>query len=471
MRHGSLFSGIGGFDLAAEWCGWENVFHCEWNTFGQKVLKHHFPKSISYNDITKTDFTIHRGDIDIISGGFPCQPYSSAGKRLGKEDERHLWPEMLRAIREIQPSWVVGENVRGLTNWNGGLVFDEVQSDLEAEGYEVLPFLLPACAVNAPHRRDRIWFIAYSNRFRQPRKEYGENESRWTSKESEEWFASNTNGNGFNERNSAYEVGSTNGRLDALSNINKSVGNGNATDTNSYGQQQEWGYDRSSQDVNGSDNAELRSANTKDIDRCSTNGDTKNQSKTNNGTCIKGIYEKDKTSRSNGVCGMDKNIGQSKGNIGENEFKINEGRTLVQEGQSGLQLSDNRGLDRVKKTLSSSKGNGLQNDISGVNRLERNATNTKSKGLLGLHETRFEDDINGENSKLWRGFTRHNKEINFINFPTQSPICGGDDGLPRELDGITFSKWRQESIKAYGNAIVPQVAYQIFKSICLYQNI
>ena len=152
MRHGSLFSGIGGFDLAAEWCGWENVFHCEWNTFGQKVLKHHFPKSISYNDITKTDFTIHRGDIDIISGGFPCQPYSSAGKRLGKEDERHLWPEMLRAIREIQPSWVVGENVRGLTNWNGGLVFDEVQSDLEAEGYEVLPFLLPACAVNVrPH--------------------------------------------------------------------------------------------------------------------------------------------------------------------------------------------------------------------------------------------------------------------------------------------------------------------------------
>ena len=163
MRHGSLFSGIGGFDLAAEWCGWENVFHCEWNFFGQKVLKHHFPKSISYNDITKTDFSIHRGAIDILSGGFPCQPYSSAGKRLGKEDERHLWPEMLRAIREIQPSWVVGENVRGLTNWNGGLVFDEVQSELEIEGYEVLPFLLPACAVGTPHRRDRIWFIAHSD--------------------------------------------------------------------------------------------------------------------------------------------------------------------------------------------------------------------------------------------------------------------------------------------------------------------
>ena len=162
MRHGSLFSGIGGFDLAAQWMGWENVFHCEWNEFGQKVLKYYWPKAISYHDITKTDFTIHRGQIDILTGGFPCQPYSAAGKRLGKEDERHLWPEMLRAIREIQPTWVVGENVLGLVNWNGGLVFDEVQTDLEAEGYEVQPYVLPAVSVNAPHRRDRVWFVAYS---------------------------------------------------------------------------------------------------------------------------------------------------------------------------------------------------------------------------------------------------------------------------------------------------------------------
>lgn len=144
FTHGSLFSGIGGFDLAAEWAGWENIFHCEINPFGQKVLSYYWPNSIKYHDITKTDFTIHRGTIDVLTGGFPCQPYSQAGKRLGKEDERHLWPEMLRAIREIQPRWVVGENVRGLITWNGGMVFDEVQADLEAEGYEVLPFLLPA---------------------------------------------------------------------------------------------------------------------------------------------------------------------------------------------------------------------------------------------------------------------------------------------------------------------------------------
>ena len=122
MKHGSLFSGIGGFDLAAQSVGWENVFHCELNPFGQKILKYYWPKAISYADIKETDFTIHRGTIDIITGGFPCQPYSAAGKRLGKEDDRHLWPEMLRAIREIQPTWIVGENVRGLTNWNGGMV-------------------------------------------------------------------------------------------------------------------------------------------------------------------------------------------------------------------------------------------------------------------------------------------------------------------------------------------------------------
>ena len=122
MTHGSLFSGIGGFDLAAQWLGWENIFHCEINPFCQIVLKYHFPNSIQHHDITKTDFTIYRGRIDVLTGGFPCQPFSVAGKQLGTEDDRHLWPEMLRVIREVAPEWIVGENVRGLVNWSGGLV-------------------------------------------------------------------------------------------------------------------------------------------------------------------------------------------------------------------------------------------------------------------------------------------------------------------------------------------------------------
>lgn len=162
MKHLGLFEGIGGFSLAARWMGWETLAWCEWNEFGQKVLKHHFPEAEGFGDIVKTDFTKYANRIDVLTGGFPCQPYSIAGERKGKKDERHLWPEMLRAIREIQPCWVVGENVRGLINWSGGLVFDEIQNDLEAQGYEVFPVLLPAFAKNADHERYRIWFIAYS---------------------------------------------------------------------------------------------------------------------------------------------------------------------------------------------------------------------------------------------------------------------------------------------------------------------
>jgi len=163
MTHGSLFSGIGGFDLAAQWMGWENKFHCEWNEFGQRVLHHYWPDAELFTDITKSDFTKYANTIDVLTGGFPCQPYSAAGKRLGKEDDRHLWPQMCRAIREIAPHYVVGENVRGLTNWNGGMVFEEVCTDLENLGYQVAPFIIPASAVNAPHRRERVWFVAYAN--------------------------------------------------------------------------------------------------------------------------------------------------------------------------------------------------------------------------------------------------------------------------------------------------------------------
>lgn len=142
--------------------GWENKFHCEWNEFGQKVLNYYWPNAISYEDIDSTDFKIWRGIIDVLSGGFPCQPYSHAGRRKGKEDNRHKWPQMLRAIREIQPTWIVGENVYGLINWSNGLVFEEVQVDLENEGYAVTSYILPACGVNAEHKRERIWFVAHA---------------------------------------------------------------------------------------------------------------------------------------------------------------------------------------------------------------------------------------------------------------------------------------------------------------------
>ena len=159
----SLFAGIGGFDLAAEWMGWETKVQVEIDEWCRKVLAKNFPHAKRYADITEFDGTPYRGAIDLVCGGFPCQPYSSAGKRLGTEDERHLWPEMLRVIREVAPRWVVGENVHGLLTWNGGLVLNEVLTDLEAADYTALPpFVLPACGINAPHRRNRVWIIAHA---------------------------------------------------------------------------------------------------------------------------------------------------------------------------------------------------------------------------------------------------------------------------------------------------------------------
>jgi len=278
------------------------VFHCEWEEFPRKVLKHYWPKAISYGDITKTDFTIHRGRIDILTGGFPCQPYSAAGKRLGKEDDRHLWPQMLRTIREVQPRWVVGENVRGLVNWNGGLVFDEVQADLETEGYEVQPFLLPAAAVGAPHRRDRIWFVAY--------------------------------------------------RKDG------------------------------------------------------------------------GLQRETKQEQENGA--------------GKREFyEYRQGRS-----EMGGEYS---GLSNARPTPDT--------DID--KRCERRMHQTKREAT-----ERYSGTFNSRNGRgAWE------------NFPTQPPVRSRNDGISSRLGGITFPKWRNESIKAGGNAIVPQVALQIFKAIQEYETL
>jgi DNA (cytosine-5)-methyltransferase 1 len=380
MRHGSLFSGIGGFDLASEWMGWENVFHCEWNPFGQKVLNHYWPKAITYHDITKTDFTIHRGAIDIITGGFPCQPYSSAGKRLGKEDERHLWPQMLRAIREIQPTWVVGENVRGLTNWNGGLVFDEVQSELEAQGYEVTPFLLPACAVNAPHRRDRIWFVAFKNpngngwSSNIGQSQSCEREQRDTSAGDNEPIYTN-NEEAFNATNSDLlrrdkcinydEVNTSEGWLDAFSNIDKGTINGNATNTNSS---------------------------------------SKKSPRTSN------------------------------------SINCNRSNNNAEQEQWGESTKQHIGCYNVSIYAANSNSIGQEYALE-----------------------------NGELER--RRFRKSNKRNAWNSFPSVSPICDGNDGISDRLDGITFPKWRQESIKAGGNAIVPQVVHQIFKAIEQYNEL
>lgn len=323
MLHISLFSGIRGFDLAAEWMGWTNIVSCEINDFGNKVLEHYWPNAYHHRDVkTLTLETINeqlwqnwRTDDVILTGGFPCQPYSSAGKRKGKEDERHLWPEMLRVIREIKPSYIVGENVAGLLSWSGGLVFDEVHFDLEAEGYEVQAVVIPAAAVNAPHGRDRVWVVA---------------------------------------RNSK--------------------SNGNAK--------------------------------------------------------IKQVCE-GKDTNTIGICNYDAPHSNSDG---------------LHTSDCGDEKQPSEGRLNAQRDIEQSNVNG---DVA----------NTMRNGSSSRHRYN-----NGKVSKA-HGFEAFNCPGNWENFPTVSPVCSRNDGLSHQLDGITFSKWRRESIKAAGNAVVPQVVYEIFKAI------
>jgi DNA (cytosine-5-)-methyltransferase len=341
MNHASLFSGIGGAELAAAWMGWQNLFHCEISEFPRRVLEYWFPYSVSYEDITTTDFSSWRGKVDILTGGFPCQPFSMAGKRLGAEDDRYLWPHMLRAIREIQPTWVVGENVVGLTTMVqpgeevevGGqaslfeenyrtreeqtYTIEEICQGLEQAGYSVQPFVVPACAVGAPHRRDRVWIVAH--------------------------------------------------RADA-----------------------------------GVEDLRKRQVDT-DEPRAAAN------------TALRG------------------SVAQQTDNPAKRERR---------------------------------KDNGQQS--------QRREPSKRADGLLGISFPIAHPDSNGQqdwnangeqNIQSGHGFKTLCCKTSWTDFPTQSPICGRDDGLSLGLVDITFPKWRAESVKALGNAIVPQVIYEIFKAI------
>lgn len=313
FTHGSLFSGIGGPEIAAEEMGWKNMFHCEINPFGRKILDYWFPNSKSYEDITKTNFTEWRGKM----------------------------PEMLRAIREIQPDWVVGENVAGILSMvqpgsetalgreeslfgevdrkrilhRQEYVVETVCNDLEREGYFVQPVVIPACAVGAPHRRDRVFFIAH--------------------------------------------------RADA------------------------------------------------------------------------------------GVKGMQRKW----------EDNILSGRTAS--------YSQCPGSGQVQQEIQSEQSNGHSFDSNGG---EWDAPYSSSEGLSTLRfptsiEKKKWENEDGCSVQPAGNVRRASFAERWKNFPTQSPVCSRDDGISTRLDGIAFSKWRQESIKAYGNAIVPQVMYEIFQAI------
>lgn len=159
MRHLDLFSGIGGFALAARWMNWQTVQFVEIDPFCQAVLKKNFKGVPIHGDIKTFDGTNYFERVDIISGGFPCQPFSKAGKRKGKLDDRFLWPEMLRVISEVKPLWIVGENVTGILS----MEFEKMLIQMEDQGYRAEVYIIPACAIGATHQRDRVWIVANSS--------------------------------------------------------------------------------------------------------------------------------------------------------------------------------------------------------------------------------------------------------------------------------------------------------------------
>ena len=164
MKVLDLFSGIGGFSLGLERAGMETVAFCENDKFCQKVLAKHWPGVPIHDNIEDLDGREYKGTIQLVCGGFPCQPYSVAGDQRGAADDRALWPEMLRVIREVEPVWIIGENVPGIIN----MELDNVLSDLEGEGYSCQTFVIPACGVDAKHKRDRVWIVAHTPSSRQP---------------------------------------------------------------------------------------------------------------------------------------------------------------------------------------------------------------------------------------------------------------------------------------------------------------
>lgn len=379
MTHASLFSGIGAAELAATWMGWPNLFHCEIDKFCNSILHYWFPYSKAYEDIRKTDFTEWRGSVDVLTGGFPCQPFSLAGRRKGAEDDRYLFPEMLRAISEIQPAWVVGENVAGLITMvqpgsetdmgTTGNIFSEshlyrkeqryvlsdIISSLGRVGYEVQPFVIPACAVGAPHRRDRIWIVAHRTDKR------SENQQKRT-------VVADT-------------VGTTphadcSGRGERHNSLQSDISDGKGSESNGI----EW------------------NASHTDCDR----------------------------------------------------LRFRPGQPVTQ--QWSERPSDaccTREADLTSDITADTWGNGRH-------AFTYDAGHTESAQQVKVKP------IGADCPQDW-----------WSGFPSVSPVCSRNDGLSFDVDSlaISFSQWRRQSIKAYGNSMVPQVIFEIFRAIDTTKNI
>lgn len=440
MNHASLFSGIGGAEVAASMMGWQNLFHCEIQEFPRKVLDYWFPNSESYEDITKTDFTKWHGKVDVLTGGFPCQPFSLAGRRKGADDNRYLWPQMLRAIRQIHPTWVVGENVAGIKTMvescqvtqmgrtdylfeenhlyreESRFTLDKICADLEAEGYSVQPIVIPACAIGAPHRRDRVWIIAHTQCDGPSSQGHGNQRAR--AKKSEE---------GQDRPQS------------------RSRRHGSGT-TPSYARGTRQRRRKNKQEP---------------FTECSRtpNLGTRRSKRLASHSLQHRSHEVHQDLQSQFPDGARSN---SLGGQWSSSYSYGNGGKTLQPGEGTERTGCKRDVQPKERSTSPEWTDRLS-------RLQRHDAHAISERLEGMYQSWGEES---ERKCVWRDFARHSEEGHWKHFPTQSPVCRGNDGIPFDVDSLTisFPKWRQESIKAYGNAWVPQVAYEIFRAIEAEEN-
>ena len=401
MRLLDLFSGIGGFSYAAEKLvgGYKTVAFCEMDEFCQKVLQKHWPDIPIYDDVRTLDAT-RLGRIDIVTGGYPCQPFSQAGKRQGEKDERHLWPEMLRIIKSCKPRYVVAENVAGHVNMG----LDQVLTDLENQGYTTRPIIIPACAKNAPHRRDRVWIIG-------------------------ELMAdtSSLRGQNISGNNKKFATRSAkNENVEFSNSCSSDRGSELMADTkNVRWEQTEWqGWEssrRGSQDINGSET------------------------------------EREETDRS------DATYSESEGLAHSNERAICETK---QPGMDSDEKGNWCGLRSKSSRRNQLSGENVANSESisrNVNGIVRKHGQTKTQEISrnrdGLRNTQKQQSNRSTNKATKQ---RMGDLVNGIS----KGLLKHFDREPRDIPRVTSGeKDRAKKLKALGNSIVPQVAAEIFIAI------
>jgi len=467
ILHYDLFAGIGGFSYAVDQVyGKENVKHIfvEINPFCRAVLKKHWKNGEYYDDIRefiiKARVKIQKenkenNEITFLTGGFPCQPFSQAGKRRGTQDNRFLWPEMFRVIQLIKPQWVIAENVYGLFDIEGGLVFEQVCSDLETEGYEVQPFIVPAVSVNAPHRRDRVWIVGR-------RKESDVYQWRGVS-----GGCRGLRGSYKTQMEDLQICGNESGRKEeSQNNITPQISN-ECTEGNGNRPHQQKSF-RQPQGESSNRPSLLEYAQQED-------------------TGWSPLTEGKTQMESNNLCEQSENlVGTIQNRRGsENGLRTSKRKIWTESSEEdGKIITHNKSRRNASREQKGNRDGKSQEKTGNRNSYASDATSKRfCRG--GKNKDRQQSSMLGKNiqpivfnsksKQSWKhiksekreSFSRKDWERDWKEVAFATCLCGMDDGLPRQMDGITISpsKHRKERLKALGNAIVPQVAIEILKAI------